>query len=390
MRSGSARVQGTTTAARYRRWFAVVALVLVLCNISLWYRWSACAAASSELPQPQLLQQARTLTTTAGAGGRGRARAPAEGPADWGHLLPQRFGQYLQYARPAAPPVERTYVPIHCGNSGHFFTEDLPNILLFNVTKVCIWEKCFSSFTDLLALMGANLTFTRDCNTDNIAEFGMRYNAMVPWVSNPGRVYQLLDKEDLRGLYDRVLARCGVDPHAPTSYDVLVFQRTTRRRVVNIELLLDSLRRAGFTYLEMDSGTVANMSQCDIFRAYASARSFLGSYGCDLTYPMILERPIFAFLNKWTVEYFYEVMRSQLGYHNPFRVVQVQPANGEPEGTPGAVSYANWRLDNFYQVDLKLSDINVDETIRLLQVALGRPWTTQLQAANPQPAEDAP
>jgi len=44
------------------------------------------------------------------------------------------------------------YKPINCGNSGHFYTEDLPNIILNNADEVCTMH-CKTGFQELISLV---------------------------------------------------------------------------------------------------------------------------------------------------------------------------------------------------------------------------------------------
>lgn len=260
----------------------------------------------------------------------------------------------------------RTYKPINCHNSGHFYTEDLPNILYYNVTQVC--SRCISTFEVLTQqLSHRNITFTSRCddpNTHNIT-----YSCYMKWICglDRTRLFQIIPTNKVQTIYDQIINLCRLH-HVQVKYRVLIFHRLRTRKVINMDLLTDELRKQNISYREVNETYIKSLNQCEIFRMYQEVNIIAGSYGSDITYGMLLRKAVFPFMNSEALENFYEVMKAMLGYGNPFKIIFVKPL----PSSNGAINYGkSWeerRAHNFLRLDLVLTNDSVNEFMHLNSV----------------------
>jgi len=268
------------------------------------------------------------------------------------------------------------YHPVHCWNSGHFYTEDLPNIILFGITRVC--QTCRPSFMDVTNMLASPsvVTFAHCNDGDNdIYNTGFEFNCFMPWVCETwkSRVQNYFGRNDLIQLYSTLLKKCKifVSHSVPKKYDVIIFNREKDRKVGNMELLVGALQQENITVFAMNryEDFSTSSSQCDIFRFFQDATVVIGPYGSDITYPMILEKAVFALMSKWATEPFYDIMHAQLGLiNNAFRIIYTGIEAGS--NVTKMSSFEEWRRRNFLQHNLVLTSENVADIIVLVKNAL--------------------
>eukprot|EP00614_Pseudopedinella_elastica_P013332 CAMPEP_0172587270 /NCGR_PEP_ID=MMETSP1068-20121228/6347_1 /TAXON_ID=35684 /ORGANISM="Pseudopedinella elastica, Strain CCMP716" /LENGTH=112 /DNA_ID=CAMNT_0013382233 /DNA_START=636 /DNA_END=971 /DNA_ORIENTATION=- len=106
-----------------------------------------------------------------------------------------------------------------------------------------------------------------------------------------------------------------------------------------MDKLYEALDHVGFTYHVVPPAFMASSNQCDIFHLFEQAGAVIGPYGSDLTYPMLLRKPIFSLMSKYATENFYEVMKGQLLYDNAFRVIYADAVIGKEAALDRKLTY---------------------------------------------------
>jgi len=144
---------------------------------------------------------------------------------------------------------------------------------------------------------------------------------------------------------------------------------------LNMDKLYEALDHGGFTYHVVSPAFMASSSQCDIFHLFAQAGAVIGPYGSDLTYPMLLKKPIFTLMSKYSTENFYEVMKGQLLYDNAFRVIYADAVIGKDAALDRRLIsgvFEEWRIGNFLEHDMRLTAENTDDLVTLVTACLGQ------------------
>jgi hypothetical protein len=190
----------------------------------------------------------------------------------------------------------------------------------------------------------------------------------MKWICtlDSSRVFQAVPITYVQSMYDRIYSICGL-ANVQQVYRVTVFHRHGSRKVVDMFLLTDELKRRNISFREINDFELKTMDQCEIFRLYQQSAVIIGSYGSDLTYGMILRKALFPLMSSQTQESFYEVMRGVLGYSNPYKVVHLTPLN---ETSPGKVPWEERRIHNFLKQDMMLSKQIVEELVNLISIAV--------------------
>jgi len=268
----------------------------------------------------------------------------------------------------------------HCPNVGHFYTEELPNILYYNVTKIC--GDCSQSIKTLVTSLKPDVEFfpgSHNCDESN----SPIYSCFMTWTChmlnvNPPqhrnkREYLLLSMSEYWKAYNKIFSICDVENQAKwdIDIDVMLFNREDNRVIKNYELLERALVRENFSYVHWDKN-IHHMSQCEIFQKYAGTRVTVVPYGADQLYPLLLKKPVFTIINRQTEEGFWETMRYQLAIKDfaAYKIVasdfHILPGEIPEFGS----NFNEWSHKFYYHSNLVLTEENVEDIITFIKHTL--------------------
>jgi len=216
---------------------------------------------------------------------------------------------------------------VTCGNVGHFYTEHFPNLYRYRdgIKKICTADKVIDSMKALVNEFIPGVVWsqdTKECSENNSPP----YSCFMIWACEPIHQQLLFTAQEYWAIYDNLIKHCNATS-VPGFADILLMNREGSRRVVNYDALETRINVAGWSTIRITTPQITKMTQCEIFKLYASVRLVIMPYGADQIYPLLLQKKILTFRNKITSEGFWDTIRHKIGRFSDYKTLEVHPSN---------------------------------------------------------------
>jgi len=253
-----------------------------------------------------------------------------------------------------------------CSNVGHFYTEHFPNLHRFRkgIKKICVANEVSDSMKELVNEIIPGVVWSRnieECSESN----SPAYSCFMVWECEPHHHHLLFGLQEMWEVYDSLIDHCK-SKSVETKAKILLMNRLESRSVKNYHELEDRIKAAGYSFIHVNSREIKDMTQCEIFRLYASVQLVIMPYGADQIYPLLLQKKLLTFMHRQGSEGFWDTTRHVIGRFQDYKTLSVNPY--EPDKQVAEThGYTMYSSIVYHDNDLLLSGENLNDTMVIIR-----------------------